>query len=405
MTTRNPVAGKVAIVGIGQTPYGRDLKRTNLDLGLEAARLAVRDAGLTKNDIDGICGTGAGFFARYGANMLSIQEAMGIPRVTWPTNAALGAAVVNAANAVAAGACDTALVVQAYSRGTFMSRSAANDPFRMRAAEHPVGEGGGRGPSLGPPDYATRFGVSAYSGEMQRYMQRYNVSREVIGLIAVNNRTNASLNDHAVMRTPITMDDYMSARMVREPLGLLDLDLPVDGANAVVVTTAERARDLPRKPVYFEVATYGQSGFGIHSYENVRAWNKTAPWYAMADMWTKTDLTIKDIDMFFPYDGYTPIALNFTEAAGWCKEGEALDFFRRHWDKTENRLKIDGRKLFSPNGGSLSDGRTGGSNYYHEAVLQLRGEAGKRQIPNARTALLGIGSFFHDPVAVILRTD
>jgi hypothetical protein len=157
--------------------------------------------------------------------------------------------------------------------------------------------------------------------------------------------------------------------------------------------------------VYFEVATYGQSGFGIHYYENIRAWNKTAPWYAMASTWEKTDLRTDDMDMFFPYDGYTSVALNFVEGAGWCKEGEALDFFRQHWDKDENRLKIDGRKLFSPNGGSLSDGRTGGCNYYHEAVVQLRGDAGKRQIPDAKTALLGIGSLFHDPVGVILRTD
>src|SRR5262249_25635536 len=141
MTKRNPLAGQVAIVGIAQTAYGRDLKRTNLDLGLEAARLAVRDAGLTKDDIDGICRTGTGFAARYGANMVSIKEAMGLGRGTWTMNAGLGAAVVNAAHAVAAGACDNALVVQAYNRGTFMSLSAANDPFRARASEHPVGEG------------------------------------------------------------------------------------------------------------------------------------------------------------------------------------------------------------------------------------------------------------------------
>jgi acetyl-CoA acetyltransferase len=404
MTVRNPLRGQVALVGVGQTEYGRNLGRTELSLGLEAARMAIVDAGLTKNDIDGICGTGAGFAFPYGANMLSLQEALGIPQVTWPVNGALGAAVVYAAHAVAGGACETAVVVQAYNRSVGMSRSARNDPFRLRSAQFGLQEGAGQLGQL-PGHYEERYGVSAYCGLMQRYLHDHELSREVMGYLAVNNRTNAGLNEHAVMRTPITMDDYFNARMIRDPLGLLDMDLPVDGANAFVITTSERARDLKRKPVFFEAATFGQSGFGIHRYENVRAWNKTAPWYAMAALWQRTDYHVEDMDLFFPYDGYTPNAVNFTEAAGWCGEGEALDFFKQNWMPAENRLKIHGRTLFSSNGGSLSDGRTGGCNYYHEAVLQLRGDAGARQVPDAKTALLGIGSFFHDPVAVILRTD
>jgi acetyl-CoA acetyltransferase len=392
-----------AIVGVHQTPYGRDLKRTPLSLGLEAARAAIIDAGLTKHDIDGICGTGAGFGFPYGANMLSLQEALGIPRLTWAMNASLGAAVVNTSHAVEAGACRYALVVQAYTRGANMSQSAANDPFRVRAAAFGLSEGSAL-PASGPRDWASRFGVSAYSGFMQRYMLDYGATREVTGLIAINNRTNASRNDHALLRTPITMDDYLSARMVREPLGLLDLDFPVDGAEAFVITTADRANDLPHPPVIFEATTFGQSGLGIHNYENGRAWNLTASWYAMQSLFQKTDLSADDVDIFFPYDGYTPIAVNFTEAAGFCPEGEASELFKDSWDPAENRLKLNGRTIVHPHGGSLSDGRSGGSNYYHEAVFQLRGHGGGRQIAGAQTALLGIGSFYHDSVGVILRS-
>src|SRR5262249_2145005 len=155
-------------------------------------------------------------------------------------------------------------------------------------------------------------------------------------------------------------------------------------------------KDLRNKPVYIHAATIGQSRHGLERYENGRHWTHTAPWFAMKALWSKTDYKVEEMDLFYPYDGFSPITVAFTGAAGWCKPGEAWDFYQHSWDKNENRLKFNGRSLMATNGGSMSHGRAGGFNYYPEAVRQLRGEAeGPRQLKGAKTALVGIGSFYH----------
>src|SRR5262249_25968061 len=136
-----------------------------------------------------------------------------------------------AVNAVYSGACTTALVVHSLYR-VGASRSAATDPFRARMAGGMGGGGGSR---------SWQTGSDGYAAFASRYLHDYGGTREDFGLVAINDRSHASRNPHAVMRTPITMDDYLAARVVRWPLGLLDMDLPIDGADAVVVTTAERA--------------------------------------------------------------------------------------------------------------------------------------------------------------------
>jgi acetyl-CoA acetyltransferase len=397
MRSRNPLADRVAIVGIGSTEYGRDLGRTPLSLGLEAARKAILDAGLDKADLDGICGSGG---MMGGANFLAVQEGLGIPRVTWCINAGLGAAVVHAVHAVFAGACETALVVQAFNRSAGWSQSARNDRLRVLATQF---AGGGHGYG----GFAQRWihQGEPYGAWGGRYLHEFGAPREVFGLLAINNRSNAVLNEAAVMRTQITMDDYLSARSIYPPLGLLDCDLPVDCAEALVVTTVERARGLRHKPVLVHAVAFGQGQFGIEYYDNGRSYREAAPWVAMDELRLKSEHDITAVDLFFPYDGFTPIAICFTEAAGFCGPGEAWDLFRSSWDDERNRLVLNGRTLVSTNGGSLSHGRSGGMNYFTEAVRQLRGDAGPRQRPGAATALVGIGSYYHDPTATLLRTD
>jgi hypothetical protein len=130
-----------------------------------------------------------------------------------------------------------------------------------------------------------------------------------------------------------------------------------------------------------------------------------SPAIVMEALWQRSDLKLNDIDLFWPYDGFTSTAAFWTLAAGWCKPGELYDFLRTNWDKGENRLKVNGRTLFSANGGNLSFGRSMGSHFFHEAVLQLRGEAGTRQVPNAKTALMAIGNFYSCADATLLRAD
>jgi acetyl-CoA acetyltransferase len=384
---------QVAVVGVGTTAYGRNLNRTPLSLGLEAAMKAIEDAGLDKQDIDGICGGGLRPAFNRDANYLALQEALGIHETNWVLQSWLGACFVLAAEAVVSGTCDVALVVQAYQRDGGMSSSARNDAIRARATTFGAHRGFG--------EYI--WHAESYAAWAGRYMYDYGAPREVFGMLAVNNRTNAVANENAALRTPITMDDYLGARMIREPLGMLDFDYPVDCGEAVILTTPERAKDLRRKPVYVNAATFGQPERGAERYENGN-WTEVAPWIAMRKLWSKSDYKVSDMDLFYPYDGFSPIAINFTEAAGFCGPGEAWPCFQQSWDDKEKRLKLNGKTLMHTGGGSMSHGRVGGFNYYTEAVRQLRGEADGRQVAGAKTALFGIGSFYHDSVAVVLHT-
>ncbi len=397
---RNPLKNQVAIVGIGATPYGRDLERTPLSLGLEAATKAIADAGIDRQEIDGICGMGMTPLAMGGAGFLSLQGALGIERSTWGKNGWLGSALVFAVEAVFSGLCDTALVVQSYMREPGMSRAAARDPFRARAQRYAdVGGDVGRG------DIAKRWIHSGepYAAIMRRYMHDFGVDNEAFGLMAVNNRSHAMTNPNAVLRHPMTLDDYRASRVIWEPMVMADMDVPVDCAEAFVVTTAERARDLDVTPVYVHAMSLGGTRIGEY-YENWAGWHDNAFTACLDGLRARSDIWVDDLDLFYPYDGYTIDAIAITEAAGFCKPGESRDLFRSSWDPAANILRLNGKTLVTPNGGGLAMGRSGGSNLYSDAVKQLRGTAGANQAANATTAMVGIGSFFHDPAAMVFTS-
>jgi acetyl-CoA acetyltransferase len=399
---RNPLRDRLAVVGVGSTPYGRDLKRTELSLGLEASLKAIEDAGIDRQEIDGICGSGMTPLAAGGAGFLSLQGALGIEKCTWVKNGWLGSCFVYAAEAVFSGLCDVALVVQTHMRGVGMSRSAANDPFRRRAAEV-----AGLAKAMAVPDLAQRWMHSGepYAAVMGRYMHDYGVGKDVFGRIAVNNRSHASRHPNVAMRTPITLEDYHSSRMIWSPMQMLDMDVPVDCGEAVIITTAERAKDLPRKPVYIHAMSLGGSRVG-EFYENFLGWTENAIWFSVRGLLERSDIKVQDLDLFFPYDGYTINTVAVTEAAGFCGPGEATDLFKSSWDSRDNIIRLNGHTLMTTNGGGLSQGRAGGFNFYTEAVRQLRGTEGERQVPDARTAFICAGaSFFHDPASVVLRAD
>lgn len=398
---RNPLKDKVAIVGVGSTRYGRDLQRSELSLGLEAATRAISDAGIDRQEIDGLCGSGMTPLAMGGAGFLSLQGALGIERCTWVKNGWLGSALVYAVEAVFSGLCDTALVVQTNMRGVNMSRAAARDPFRLRASRY--GDVGG---DVGVGDFAKRWIHSGepYAAMMQRYMHDFGVNKDAFGLMAVNNRSHGARNPEAVMHRAITLDDYYASPVIWDPMQVADMDVPVDCGEAFVITTAERARDLDVTPVYVHAMSLGGTRVGEY-YENTLGWTENAFWVALRGLWARSDLTVEDIDLFYPYDGYTLDAIAVTEAAGFCKPGESGDFFKSSWDPYRNILKLNGRTGVTTNGGGLALGRAGGSNLYAEAVRQLRGAAGDRQVAGVTTALVGIGSFFHDPAAVLLRAE
>ena len=398
---RNPLRGQVAIVGLGSTPYARDLGRTHLSLGLEAATKAIADAGINRQDIDGICGSGVTPLAMGGAGFLSLQGALGIERTTWGQNGWLGSALVASVQAVFSGLCDTALCVQTYVRDPGMSRAAARDPFRRRAAQY-----ADIGGDVGLGDFAKRWLHSGepYAAIMRRYCHDFGVGKEAFARIAVNSRSHALRNPEAALQVPLSFEDYHASRTIWEPMAIADMDLPVDCAEAFVITTAERARDLAQKPVLVEAMALGGARVGEY-YENWGGWHDNAFQSCLSGLWARSDLTPADIDLFYPYEGYTIDAIAVIEAARFCKVGESTDYLKDNWDPVSQTLRLGGRTEVNTDGGVLAHGRAGGSNLYAEAVRQLRGSEGARQIANARTALVGIGSFFHDPAAMTFITD
>ena len=390
MTSRNPAKDLVAIVGCATTPYVRDRGRSLSAMTLEACVGAIRDAGLGAADIDAIVGSTSTIPAH------EVQSGLGIPACTWWANMPIPftAQVIAAVQAVHSGFCETVLAYHATYRSAGTSRAAGHDPFRSRS-------GPGLNKLSASPD--TIAGAVGYAAWASRYLHEFGRTREDFGLVAINGRSNAALNPHAALRAPLTMDDYLTARMVRHPLSMLDMDYPIDGADAFVITSAERARDLPGQAVLVHAATLGMTGHCLE--EETSSLTDTGQQVVARNLWARSDLTLDDIDIYFPYDGFTVITLRCFETIGYCGDGEAGDFLRSNWDPATGRVQINGRVLVNPHGGSLSEGGTQGSGHVREAVDQLRGRAGARQAPGVKHALVTPGGFFFTAGGLILRTE
>jgi acetyl-CoA acetyltransferase len=231
----------------------------------------------------------------------------------------------------------------------------------------------------------------------QRHFHRYGTTRETLGWIALNQRANAALNPTAIYRDPMTMDDYLDARTITTPFGLYDCDVPCDGAVAVIVSAVDAARDMPKKPVLFEAV-------GTQIIERTD-WDQTTMTHEpqvlgqAAHLWTRTSLRPNDVDVAELYDGFSFNCLSWLEALGFCGIGEAKDFL----DGGQN-IARDGIIPLNTHGGQLSHGRTHGMGLIHEAVTQLRGEAGERQVSDAHVAVVSSGGLTPSG-AILLRTD
>ncbi|BBZ70571.1 thiolase C-terminal domain-containing protein [Mycobacterium paraseoulense] len=385
---RNALKDNVAIAGAATTGFvAKNSGRSQTSLAAEAAIAAIRQCGLGKNDIDGLCGSWPA--AR------ELQSALGLPRLTWFGNPFIPMVdhVATAAAAVHAGLCDTVLVYHAAYRAAWNTAGALKDPFRRIATP------GLSDPHPGPDTVAAAAGYTAWAS---RYIYEFHTKRQDFGIVALNARANAMRNPAAAMREPMSMDDYLNARMIRDPLCLYDMDVAVDGADAFIVTTTERARDLPLPPVLINAAVLGQ--VSPNEEDQTASLRANGQPVVIETLKAKGDFWIDDIDVYFPYDGFSPIALNWIENAGWCGPGEAGPFLRRHWMPDEGRVLINGRIPVNPHGGSLSEGATQGSGHIREAVHQLQGRAGERQVNGAKRALITAGGFFFNAQGLMLHT-
>ena len=206
----------------------------------------------------------------------------------------------------------------------------------------------------------------------QRHMDLYGTTKEQLGWLALTARNNAVLNPRAVYRDPITMEQYLSARPISTPFGLLDCDVPVDGSVAVIVSTADYYDDAPQPPVRVE-AIGGATGAG--GWTQRPDYPHMAANDAAAQMWSRTDLKPTDIDVAELYDGFTFLALAWLEALGICADGEGGPFV-----EGGERIARDGVLPLNTYGGQLSAGRMHGYWVLHEACQQLRGLAGDAQV-------------------------
>jgi acetyl-CoA acetyltransferase len=307
----------------------------------------------------------------------AVESALGI-RPTWYNGGietfGPGGSVIAAMLAVAGGLARHVLCFRT------LWESTHNELMKQGKVTPP---GGGRTTSWMMP-FGGISAAHTLAQNAQRHFNRYGTTRETLGAIAVNQRTNAALNPTAIYRDPMTMDDYLSARTITTPFGLYDCDVPCDGAVAVIVSAVDAAQDLAKPPVYVEAA-------GTQIVERME-WDQSTLTHEpqvlgqAAHMWSRTSLSPSDVDVAELYDGFTFNCLSWIEALGFCKIGEAKDFL----DGGRN-IALDGELPLNTHGGQLSHGRTHGMGLLHEAITQLRGEAGARQVTDARVAVVSSG--------------
>jgi acetyl-CoA acetyltransferase len=221
----------------------------------------------------------------------------------------------------------------------------------------------------------------------QRHFHEFGTTREQLGQIALNARRNAQLNPNAIYRDPMTMDDYLSVRMVSEPLCLYDCDVPADGSTAVIVSAAETAGDLRKPPVRIDAV--GTALHGRNSWDQFDDLTTMACRDAARMMWERSSLTPADVDLVEAYDGFSFITLCWLEALGFCAHGEGGPFL-----EGGQRIARDGELPLNTHGGQLSAGRLHGYGFLHEACTQLWGQAGERQVagePEVAIAAAGGG--------------
>ena len=391
MATPEKFEDKVAITGIGMSEIGRRLMVPPLSLTVQAAERAIADAGLSISDIDGLATwPGAGMVSGMSeGGVTALEAALGI-RPTWYNGGGEtfgpGGSLIAAMLAIAGGLARHVLCFRTVWEATY------GELMKTGRISPP----GGRTTSWMTPFGATSAAHTLAQNAM-RHFHRYGTTRETLGWIALNQRANAALNPTAIYRDPMTMADYLQARPITTPFGLYDCDVPCDASIAVIVSARETAADLAKPPVLVEAT-------GTQILERME-WDQSTLTHEpqvlgqAAHLWTRTTLKPADVDLAQLYDGFTFNCLSWLEGLGFCGIGEAKDFL----DGGKN-IARDGLLPLNTHGGQLSHGRTHGLGLIHEAVTQLRGEAGPRQIADAKVAVATTGGLTPSG-ALLLRSD
>ena len=397
---------KTAVVGIGQTEFSKNSGRTELQLAAEAILAAVEDAGLTTNDIDGMV-----TFAADQNDELALIRSLGVPELSYTGRTRGGgggsaATVQLAAAAVASGVANTVVVYRAFNE---RSGQRFGQPMTQNAGAAARGGAGGAArpaaPAAPAPNlmmmmrgrmpgfnmyqvYGLDTPAKTYSLWYQRYMYEYGVTNEDFGRYGVIARKHAATNPAAwFFQRPITIEDHQASRWIVEPiLRKLDCCQESDGGVALVITSADRAKDLPQPPVRIVAAAQAHTRNGEEMYDLYNGSRADFPECRALgrNLYDASGLSPDDIDVAMIYENFTPVVFLQLEALGFCGPGEAKDFIK------DGNIEIGGKTPVNTNGGLLGEGYIHGVNNILEGVRQMRGTA-PNQIPNAEHALISAG--------------
>jgi len=352
---------RVAVAGVGTTLFGRLPGNSAYDLGMTAFKRALDDAGLKKTDIDGLIVCRVPDYQRF-AEMAGIDPRFAL--VTPGQGRMSGVSIQLAVAAIEAGLANTIALVYGNN-----GRS-AGDKYGGEGDRY---GGGGVGPWL---PYGMTSPGAAHAVMFQRHMHLYGTTSEQLAAVSVAFRKHALLNPDAVMKKPVTVADHQASPFVAEPLHLLDYCLINDGGVAIIVTKAERAKDMAQKPIYirgFSQASHLDHSTIVPSDFWAEPMRKTA-----ADTYRMAGVSCGDLDALMIYDNFAPTVLFTLEGFGFCAPGEAGAWIQG------GRLELGGRTPTNTDGGHLSNSYMQGWGHNVEAVRQLRGTCGPRQVEGAR---------------------
>ena len=389
----NLLGGRAAVAGIGATEFSKNSGRSEMRLAVEAVAAALADAGISPGDVDGMV-----TFTADTNPEIEIARNLGIPGLRFFSRihhggGAGGGCIQQAAMAVATGVADVVVCYRAFnerSGNRFGAGVQGRAPVANAEASHfswyaPFG-------LLTPAQWVAMFA--------RRIMHAYGVTSEDFGRVAVADRRHAATNPAAFFyEQPITLEQHQASRWIVEPLHLLDCCQESDGGQALVVTSLERARDLPNRPAVIRAAAQG-AGRDQHmmtSYYREEITGLPEMGLVAAQLWATAGIGPDDIQTAVIYDHFTPFVLPQLEEFGFCKPGEAKDFIRG------GTIELGGRLPINTNGGQLGEAYIHGMNGIAEGVRQVRGTA-VNQVPGVEHVLVTAGTGVPTS-AIILGVD
>ncbi len=391
----HPLRGKAAIVGLGITAQGKVFHTNHVGFAVEAVELALADAGLDRTDVDGLLLNIGLSWGEASMGSFQLQQALGLRDLTLSATmnlggATAGAMVAHATEAIASGRCSVVVCVF------------SDAPLKPPRPESSANRGASQG-SAGTYAFARGFeaaygffGIPAqYAMIARRYMHVYGLTQDHLGSVAVAQRQWANRNPRAqYYGRGLTLEEYHASRWVVEPFHLYDCCLVSNGGLAVVVTSAERARDLKQRPVY--VLGFGQGHPGGDPVDTLVTGAPLAARQALA----MADVSLADVDVVELYDCYTFTVIVSLEDYGFVAKGEAGPFI------SSGNTAPGGSLPVNTGGGQLSSFYMWGMTPLSEAIIQLRGEGGERQVPGAKVALVsGNGGVLSTHSTTILGSE